>query len=276
MNIKFNIYKYYVILILLFLSPVGKAIAQNSVNAAKNGSLPLASLAMISNMEWNNDKTFPHPGILNMDNANRKNSRSNTRFTDTVEEIKNPSVLPSGTLNFSSIVSNNSAILQWKAADLQDAQELIVEQSLDGTSYQEVSAIMMDVEEKVNGVIIPQEDGLSYYRLKVLDKNGSAVYTESLACEVNTKASGVVSLYPNSISDEWLTALNIVTNYRGKIKVVITDDHGKQLIEFHREIVTENSRIPIGVAAIPKGAYYIFVSGKDGAHIGAAQELVKN
>lgn len=276
MNIKLNIYKYYVILTLFSLSGVVKTMAQNSVVAAKSGSLPLVSLALISSLEWDKDKSTPYPGMLNMDIKNPKNNKFDIHFTDTSKSTQNSSILSSDILNFSSIVSNNSAILQWKSSNLPDAQELIVEQSMDGTSYQEVSAIMMNVEEKVNGVIIPQEDGLSYYRLKVLDKNGGAAYTESLTCEVNTKATGAVSVYPNAISDEWLTSLNIVTSYRGKIKVVITDDHGKQLIEFHREIVMENSKIPIGVATIPKGAYYIFVSGKDGSHIGSAQELVKN
>ncbi|KAA5533490.1 hypothetical protein F0919_13190 [Taibaiella lutea] len=276
MNIKFNIYKYFVILILFFFTTIIKTTAQNNVNLAKTSNLSLASLAIISGIEWENEKLIPKPAMLKMDNNSTKNKKSSIHFIDTSELLPEPSILLSDLLNFSVIVSNNSAILQWKASNLSDAQELIVEQSIDGTFFQEVSVIMMDVEEKINGLIIPQENGLSYYRLKVLDKDGSTAYTEPLTCQVDTKASGIVSVYPNSINDEWLTALSVVTDYRGKIKVVITDDHGHQLIEFHREIVTEQSKIPIGVATIPKGAYYIFVSMKDGSHIGSVQELVKN
>jgi hypothetical protein len=276
MNIKSNIYKYFVILIISFFATIIKTTAQNNANFAKNGNLTLASLAIVSAIEWENEKLISNPAMLNMNNNNTKSKKLTIQLTDTPKSSSTSSILPSDLLNFSSIVSNNSAILQWKASNLSDARELIVEQSMDGISFQEVSAIMMDVEEKINGVVIHQEDGLSYYRLKVLNKNGHTAYTEPLTCQIDTKASGVVSVYPNSISDEWLTALSIVTDYRGKIKVVITDDHGHQLIEFQREVITEKSKIPIGIATIPKGAYYIFVSMKDGSHIGSVQELVKN
>jgi hypothetical protein len=274
MKINLHIYKYHIILTLLFFVYINKTTAQNNINNAKNGSLTFAGSVLISSFEWNKDKSVSYPGVLNMDNGNTKNKKTGNTVADTVKTKPVPSTLRSDILHFSSTVSNNNAILQWKASNLQDAREFIVEQSLDGSSYKEVSVI--DAEEKINGIIVSQEDGLSYYRLKVLDKNGNTAYTEPLVCHVNTKASGIVSVFPNSISDEWLTALSVVTDYRGKIKVVITDDHGRQLIEFHREIITEKSRIPIGVATIPKGSYYIFVSMKDGAHIGTALELVKN
>jgi hypothetical protein len=277
MNIKFNIYKYSIIFYLFFFVLIAKTTAQKNNSYFTGSNLPLAGLAIMSSIGWEKDKLVPNlHRTLHIDTDNTKIKKPDTPSSDTLKSPSISYVLLADSLKFSSIVSDHSAILQWKSSNLSNARELIIEQSKDGTSFEEVSAILMDVEEKLNGIIIPQEDGLIFYRLKVLDKNGSTAYTESLACRVDTKASGIVSIYPNLISDEWLTALSIVTAYRGKIKVVITDDHGRQLIEFQREIISEKSEIPIGVATIPKGAYYIFVSMKDGSHIGSGLELIKS
>lgn len=269
-----NIFRFSIIVAFL-VATVTKAMAQNDRFDIDNSLLALASPVLSSGIGEDKTKIYPYTSPLNIDKRHSKSNKEDIHITDTPTSQSSTSVLPFELTGFRSIASHQNVFLQWKASYFQNAQQLIIEQSLDGISFQEISDIKVNPSEKTNGIILSQRDGLFYYRLKIVDNNSIEGYSETLACKTNTEASGIVSVFPNSINDEWLTALNIATAYRGKIKVVITDDHGQQLIEFHGEIISENTRMPIGVATIPKGVYSIFVSQSNGSHIGLSQELVK-
>lgn len=270
-----NVFRFSIIIAIFLIAPTAKAIAQDGTFTLTNSILAFAYSVKPLNNEDNKYKLKSYIKTASTDKSTLKNETIAINITDTTISEHSSAVLPMNLTGFRTITAHNNIFLQWNASYLQHVQQLMVEQSADGISFQEVSDVKVNPAEKTNGIILSQDDGVFYYRLKIIDSNGAKGYTETLACKTDTKGSGIVSVFPNAVSDEWLTALHIATAYRGKIKVVITDDHGKQLLEFHREIISEKTRISIGVTAIPKGVYSIFVSQSDGSHIGMSQELVK-
>lgn len=274
MNIKSNILKYFIFGFIGFF-PIVRSIGQSHVNSLETATLPLASLALLSDLSWDKNLTGPYTKALKADKGNSGNKKQAIDLTDTTKDHTIP-VLPPELLQFSILTSNTNAMLQWKIAALLQAKELLIEQSTDGIHFSEISSIRMDTEEKINGMVIAQQHERCFYRLKILDTAGAIHYTPNLACNIDLYASGTVSVIPALITDESLSYINITTAYRGRVKITVSDALGQPLITFREEITGDRSKIPIGVATIPKGTYYIFVAKSDGSHIGPGQELQKN
>jgi hypothetical protein len=177
---------------------------------------------------------------------------------------------------FSSFASNSNAILQWKMADSLQVQQLAVEQSADGTFFEAVSTILMDNGDKLNGIITSQENGTFYYRLKILTQNGLNYYSKTLTCQTNYQIDGNVTVYADSKEEQAFAYVNITTAYRGKTNILINDELGKKLLELQIDINSAKPKVPLGVANLAPGTYYIYVMQKNGTHIGMAQQFVKN
>jgi len=175
-------------------------------------------------------------------------------------------VLPVELTSFNAIINDTVVDLYWSTATQLNNDYFTIERSATGENFSPVSKVngagtvnqQMDYFERDNYPL----PGISYYRLKQTDFNGSYSYSEIVA--VKRKAiSGEMSVYPNPANSGGVFFIAFSEFMDEEVLVVIRDIMGK---EFYSKliIVAENNQI---IAfdpdqKTPPGTYLIVASSK--------------
>ncbi|HEV7780141.1 MAG TPA: T9SS type A sorting domain-containing protein [Chitinophagaceae bacterium] len=112
------------------------------------------------------------------------------------------SILPVGLLSFAGSKCNNDVCLLWTVENEQNFSHYEVEKSNNGTVFSScTSSIARNTggREQYNTVDIQPANGNNYYRLKMVNGDGSYSYSKIIS--VNFSKIGLVSLQPNPASD---------------------------------------------------------------------------
>ncbi|MFT6443042.1 MAG: hypothetical protein ACJASQ_002051 [Crocinitomicaceae bacterium] len=116
------------------------------------------------------------------------------------------SILPIELLSFTAKINNANIQLDWVTSTEHNNDYFNVERSVDIVNFTSI--------DKINGAgnsiqtlsysIIDNEpiEGISYYRLKQTDYNGTTSYSSNIAVEFNYKNHFIVEVYPNPFSNE--------------------------------------------------------------------------
>ncbi len=163
--------------------------------------------------------------------------------------------LPVTLLQFNVKASDNNALLTWHSANERAFAGYVVEKSQDGGTFDSlgfVPAGLTSYAFRDQSVVT----GLTYYRLKMMDRNG--VYTYSSIKAVNSSSLGLVLVYPNPAKE----VLNVVLNEMeaGELIIVITDINGLKVYEYREECVEKTGvRHNIATNGFLPGAYVVSV-----------------
>ena len=163
--------------------------------------------------------------------------------------------IPVELVNFSAQAKGSTTILNWETAFERRFNGFEIEKSLDGTNYTPFGF----VKAKGNSSKYIFEDNsfqkTSYYRLKMLDIDGSFDYSRVVSIILKSKYS--VNITP-SVSDE---TVNIETDFDDKTSasIEIYDQVGKLMLK-----QTANRSNSISINSLPQGIYFVRVNhGQD-------------
>ena len=171
----------------------------------------------------------------------------------------NMRVTPSATLPvtlsyFNCEVSTSSATLKWKATEETNLDSYIAEYSRDGISFSSLQKIRAEGANHLYQFVHHNVSGTAYYRLKILDKDGTYKYSETRKLFV--KPNEDIRVFPNPATD----LVFIYTNNATGTKTIKIISHEGAVIK------TINSYIdgqPISVAHLPKAIYLIKANTKE-------------
>lgn len=107
-------------------------------------------------------------------------------------------VLPLNVVAFNAFYNGQQVTTQWLTANEENSREFIIERSADGRNFDRAGAVnAADVAGQHKYVFTDATPlpGISYYRLKMVDKNGSFWYSQIAV--INTKLTGSFAVYPN-------------------------------------------------------------------------------
>jgi len=156
-----------------------------------------------------------------------------------------------------SLTSNRTVNLHWKTTNEINNKMFVVEKSSNGVSF-----LAMDSINAKNGTTnsygltdAQPYDGVNYYRLKQLDKNGSLKY--STIVSVNLKGTGInaFSVYPNPVKD--ILTLNVNSTIATKAAVIVTDISGRMISNGKIDLVKGNQSSIINITSLKAGNYQI-------------------
>lgn len=102
--------------------------------------------------------------------------------------------------------------------------------------------------------------GINYYRLQYLDKNGKVSYSNIVALN-NSAVSSSLTLYPNPAKD--LLNIKIISKSGSNATLVVTDLRGRVLQTKAAQINNGETIIPLDVAHLPGGIYFLKILIKD-------------
>ncbi len=173
-------------------------------------------------------------------------------------------VLPLQLLSFNASLTGKEVITQWTTSNEMNTKEFVVERSADGQSFTAtgvVAALNRTGENKYNFTDKNPLAGVTYYRLKIVDKDGSYRYSNVVI--INSKLAAGVAVFPNpatnTISVSHPQALAGAT-----VELIAVD--GKKINTY--TVTTNALQTTIDIAGLKTGNYML-VYKNDGKTITA-------
>lgn len=134
--------------------------------------------------------------------------------------------LPLKLVSFSASMQGSSAQLSWKTTNEVNVNNFVIEKGTDGKNFQEIATVAAD-NNLVNDYAFTDNslvDNATYYRLRMVDKDGS--YQYSFIILLKSKTSNSLSMYPNPAT----SLVTIVHGLpQGKASLIITNVTGIKL-----------------------------------------------
>jgi endonuclease I len=162
--------------------------------------------------------------------------------------------LPVTLRSFEGLYKNNLTFLNWRVEDEKELSHYEVQRSLDGKSFEKIGMIKANNahDYRFENQISNPLSNRYYYRLKMIDLDGSYDYSKVIAIEVTLKKY-VFTLYPNPASKE--IKLQFSENVNATIQVSVTDMLGKIWLQQNFTNTTELNTLNIN--ALPTGNYIV-------------------
>jgi hypothetical protein len=168
--------------------------------------------------------------------------------------------LPVALSSFTASAINNKAVLNWKTSNEVNSSHYVVEKSINGSSYKAIGEVAS--KNSATGASYTFTDNTSllttqYYRLKMVDKDGSFKY--SAVVSLLGKETTSLKMYPNPVSS------NAVITHAKAIdatQIIISSINGKRLKQI--AVQSGSTQTSFSVAELPNGNYIVQVKNSTG------------
>jgi endonuclease I len=164
------------------------------------------------------------------------------------------SALPVTLRTFEGIYKNNMTFLDWRVEEEKDLSYYEVQRSLDGKTFTKIGMIKAAYQHNYR-FEDPMNNPLSnryYYRLKMMDLDGSYDYSKVISIEV-TNRKYVFNLFPNPATKE--VNLTFGENINTPVIISVTDMLGKVWLQQNFSNTTELNTLNINT--LPMGNYIV-------------------
>lgn len=172
-------------------------------------------------------------------------------------------LLPVELISFTAVRQDNNVNLQWKTAQESNSSHYIVEKSTDGNVFTAAGTVAAagnsnntllynytDANAAANG-------GTIYYRLKMVDIDGSYKYSQIIAVNFPATATRLVRYYPTSITAGVPVTTEIISDKAQRVNLQYFDANGKLLSSGYRNLVAGFNKIELPLPATAKGTVMI-------------------
>lgn len=151
-------------------------------------------------------------------------------------------------------------LLEW-GANSSNAVQFVIERSRDGRSFEVVGNVAATLFDRPFSFYdISPAPGVNYYRLKMVELDGSISYSAVISLASDVKGLDV-SIRPNYISNG--TANLFIQSEKAMRGIInVTDVSGKIMMKKALVIPAGTGTYPINVSGLAKGVYYISLGDK--------------
>ncbi|MBS1655422.1 MAG: T9SS type A sorting domain-containing protein, partial [Bacteroidetes bacterium] len=183
------------------------------------------------------------------------------------------SALPIILSSFSAVLDNNIVKLSWTTEQESNSDKFIIEKSVDGNNWQ----ILATAKAAGNSFTVlnysttdGQPASMNYYRLKMVDLDGSFIYSKVLRVSKKEMTVGAIKVFPNPVTNS--AAVSITTSANETVSVKVFSTNGMLVKEVKSQVSTGVTNIDIpGVSQLAKGIYTVVLNDETGNRKGAVQ-----
>ena len=167
-----------------------------------------------------------------------------------------PNSLPVKLADFRVLKNRTIASIDWKSASEEDFSHYEIERSFDGKSFVSIGNIIgLGSGSSYSKMDAEPHPGLKYYRLKMVDLDGSYVYSEVKVVDFSTERSNEFAVFPNPFH-EGFTINGLVKGDQLKIY-----DLAGKLVFQNNNITDQILRVELD--DVEPGLYNVLVISKD-------------
>lgn len=156
---------------------------------------------------------------------------------------------------FTAILNKNSVQTNWTISNEINIEKYIVERSLDSRNFKVAGTVLATTFSGVKSYSFSDDftvKQVTYYRLKIVEKDGSFKYSNIIVLNAPTKSS--LNIFPNPAKNQIsLTHANATEN----AVIIITDILGKTLLT--QKISLNTNQTLVNIAALKSGTYFVKV-----------------
>ncbi|WP_207497072.1 endonuclease [Aridibaculum aurantiacum] len=163
--------------------------------------------------------------------------------------------LPVDLVQFGGKLQAENVLLEWLSENESDLARYEIEKSINGITYQKIDEVVATNSRQYSYTdkSITNRGQRIYYRLKMVDKDGSYKYSQVFSVHVPLNSKLIV--YPNPVSSYMQLQLN--NNVNGTVLVRITDASGK-MVQQHNLKMNGNT-IRLDASQLINGTYMVIV-----------------
>ena len=161
-------------------------------------------------------------------------------------------ILPITLSSFSATKSGKSVMLNWATASESNFDYFGIERSTNGTNFTTIGKVTgagnSNLTKQYSFADAGYSNGKNYYRLKLVNKDGSFNYSQTQWVDMSLIAS--IKLHPNPVKDI-LTIEGLDANQSTLVSII--NNEGKEM----QHIVIKETAHNFTVAQLPAGNYYV-------------------
>ncbi len=169
--------------------------------------------------------------------------------------------------NFYANANGCAAVIAWNSSNEEKAERFEVEQSLNGVYFNKMAEVNAKggAAENNYAITINQTEAVSYYRLKMMEKDGLFSYSPVKQVKVNCSSTETyLNVYPNPVTNGMAT-LNFKLQYSGQTQIQIVNAAGQQVLSKYINIESGiNNIVPVQLNNQAKGIYLIQLVSTEG------------
>ena len=182
----------------------------------------------------------------------RPNAAGGQCVCDSASFILNGTALPVRIVSFEAIAQKINVKTTWAVADELNVSTYEVEHSTDGNIFKKVGNVNATGNSSYNFVHKSPSYGVNYYRLRIVDANGTFKYSETR--KVNFVGDGEPQVNPNPAKN--VLNINLPFSWTGKkVSIKIYSIEGKLVL--NKEIINATDLINLDVSSLPPSQYYL-------------------
>ena len=155
--------------------------------------------------------------------------------------------------------AGSSNALNWKVTCTSTSITMVLERSADARSFNTVvttiNATQARCGQPFDAVDATPVNGISYYRLKMIDVDGKVSYSPVAAVLNGKVGAELVGVYPTVVKD--LAYLSITSSRNTTMQFSISDMSGKVIKTITQAVNSGSSLLPVNTSSLASGVYNI-------------------
>jgi hypothetical protein len=178
--------------------------------------------------------------------------------------VTSTATLPINFEYFTGKRQNENHELSWKLNCENGSDYFEIERSDDGNNFKKIGTIAI-----TNGCSTAFDfndkfplTGKNYYRLKLINVNGRASYSNTILLLNQRDGFELVGLFPNIVKAT--AVLNISTANKARIDVKVLDAQGRLVQQLNQDLVSGLNQIDMNFTLLAAGAYFVHVIAENG------------
>lgn len=173
-------------------------------------------------------------------------------------------IIPVTLVNFyGDYAGNNKTDLNWSTTAEINSANFIVERSADGSFFIPVLTVPAagnsSTPRYYHTSDHPSSNGIVYYRLKIIDKDGKFSYSNIISVKCT---SSIITLFPNPAHDR--IEIGFQSSNSGKAAMSIYSSSGAIVKDLMIPVMAGPNKVKYELNELPAGLYYITIRTSDG------------
>lgn len=172
--------------------------------------------------------------------------------------FRSANTLPLTLTSFTGKTGNSGADLSWTTASEENFNGFEIQRRSDDSEFSK-TAFIAGGKSNYNFTDLSPLNGNNYYRLKMIDNDGTFKYSEVVAVKYTLSSNQVtLSVYPNPVTDILNLSFNAET--MSKALATLVDVQGRTVKAVSFEANTGTNTATINVADVNSGSYFLNVT----------------